>query len=84
MFEGKFESLGENTERHKTSKTSEKMNLKIYRLDPVEFLSVPGLEWQPALKNNEVKSELLTDVDMLLMVEKGIRGGTCHAIHDKR
>ena len=66
------------------SKTSEKMNLKIYRLGPVEFLSVPGLEWQPALKNNEVKSELLTDVDMLLMVEKGIRGGTCHAIHDKR
>ena len=46
------------------------MNLKIYRLDPVEFLSVPGLEWQPALKNNEVKSELLTDVDMLLWLKK--------------
>ena len=29
----------------------------------------------------EIKSELLADVDMLLMVEKGIRGGICHAIH---
>ena len=29
----------------------------------------------------QVKLELLTNVDMLLMVEKGIRGGTCHAIH---
>ena len=29
----------------------------------------------------EIKSGLLADVDMLLMVEKGIRGGICHAIH---
>ena len=29
----------------------------------------------------EVKLELLIDTDMLLMVEKGIRGGICHAIH---
>ena len=32
-------------------------------------------------KKAEVELELLTDVDMLLMVEKGIRGGICHAIH---
>ena len=32
-------------------------------------------------KKTEVKLELLTDVDMLLMVEKGIRGGICHAMH---
>ena len=32
-------------------------------------------------KKTEVKLELLTDVDMLLMVEKGIKGGICHAIH---
>ena len=41
----------------------------------------PGLSWQVALKKNEVKLELLTDIDMLLMVEKGFIGGICHAIH---
>ena len=57
------------------------MCLKIYRLDPVKFLSAPGLAWQAALKTTEVKLELLTDINMLLMVEKGIRGGICHAIN---
>ena len=47
----------------------------------MKFLSVPGLAWQAALKKTEVKLELLTDIDMLLMVEKGIRGGICQAIH---
>ena len=55
--------------------------LKIYHLDPTKFLSAPGLAWQAALKRTEVKSELLIDIDMLLMVEKGIRGEVCHAIH---
>ena len=32
-------------------------------------------------KKNKCKLELLTDYDMLLMVEEGIRGGICHAIH---
>ena len=58
-----------------------KMYLIIYELDLVKFLSVPGLAWQAALKKTEVKLELLTDIDMLLMVEKGIRGGICHATH---
>ena len=58
-----------------------KMYLIIYELDLVKFLSVPGLAWQAALKKTEVKLELLTDIDMLLMVEKGIRGGICHTIY---
>ena len=57
------------------------MCLKMYQLDPEKFLSAPGLAWKAALKKTEVKLELLTDIDMLLMVEKGIRGGTYHAIH---
>ena len=43
-------------------------------------VSAPGLAWQACLKRTKVKLELLTDVDMLLMVEKGLRGGICHAI----
>ena len=58
-----------------------KICLKIYQLDPAKFLSAPGLAWQAALKQTEVKLELLTDIDMLLMVGKGIRGGTCNKIH---
>ena len=55
--------------------------IEIYELDPAHFLSAPGLAWQACLKKTETKLELLTKNDMLLMVEKGIRGGICHAIH---
>ena len=55
--------------------------IKIYGLDPAKFLSAPGLVWQAALKKTGVELELLTDTDMLLIVETGIRGGICHAIH---
>ena len=55
--------------------------IKVYKLDPAHFLSAPGLAWQACIKKTEVKLELLTDVDMLLMAEKGIRGGICHAIY---
>ena len=57
------------------------MCLKIYQLDPAKFLSAPGLPWQAALKKTEVKLELLIDIDMLLVVEKGSRGGICNTIH---
>ena len=46
-------------------------------LNPVKFLSALGLSWQAALKKTEVKLELLTGIDMLLILEKGIRGGIC-------
>ena len=57
------------------------MFLRIYHLDPVKFLSAPGLAWQAALKKTEVKLELLTDTDMLLMIEKRINGRIFHEIH---
>ena len=53
--------------------------IEIYELDPAYFLSAPGLAWQPCLEKAGVKLELLTD--MFLMVEKGIRGRICQAIH---
>ena len=55
--------------------------LKVYELDPAHFLSLPGLAWQACLRKTNIKLELLTDYDMLLMVEEGIRGGICHSIH---
>ena len=57
------------------------MCLNICEHDPAKFLSAPGLAWQVALKKAKVKLDLLTDIDMLLMVEKGIRGGICHSIY---
>ena len=52
-----------------------------YELDPAQFLSLPGLAWQAYFKKTIIELELLTDYDMLLMVEEGIRGGICHSIH---
>ena len=46
-------------------KNFRKMCLKIYELDPVKFLSASGLAWQAALKEADVKLELLNDNDML-------------------
>ena len=54
---------------------------EIYELDPVYFVSRPGLAWQTCLKKTGVKLELLTNYDMLLLVENGIRGGLCQATH---
>ena len=54
--------------------------IEIYGLDPAQFLSAPRLAWQACLKKTGVELELLTDTDMLLMVEEGIRGGICQAI----
>ena len=42
-------------------------------------MSAPGLAWQACFKKSGVKLELLTDYEMLLMVENGIRGGICQA-----
>ena len=55
--------------------------IKTYELDPAHFISLPRLAWQACLKKAGVELELLTDYDMLLMVEEGIRGGICYAVH---
>ena len=57
------------------------MCIKVYELDPAHLLSAPELAWQVCLKKIESILELLTDVDMLLMVEKGIKEGICHAMY---
>ena len=54
--------------------------LKNYELDPAHFVSLPGLAWQACLKKTNFELELLTDYEMRLMVEEGIRGGICHGM----
>ena len=44
-------------------------------------MSAPGFAWLACLKKTKVKLKLLTDIDMLLMVEKGTRGWICQAVH---
>ena len=52
-----------------------------YGLDPYCY-SAPGLAWPAWLKKTNVKTELLTDYPMLLMIEiEGIRGGMCQSTH---
>ena len=54
---------------------------QVYELDPAPFFICTRISMASLFKKTEVKLELSTDVDMLLMVEKGIRGEICHAIH---
>ena len=51
------------------------MCLEIYELDLAKFILALGLAWQAALKKTQLKLDLITDTDMLLIIEKGIRGG---------
>lgn len=57
----------------------------IYKLDPAHYITAPGLSWDAMLKYTNVKIELITDIDMLLFVERGIRGGIsqCNERHAK-
>ena len=55
--------------------------LKHYSLDPAHFYMAPGLACKACLKKTGVRLELPTDPDMLLMFERGIRGGITQAVH---
>ena len=55
--------------------------LEYYRLDLALFYTSPGLAWQACLKKTGIKLELLTDPDMLLMFERGIKGGITQTVH---
>ena len=46
-----------------------------YGLDPAHYSSAPGLSWDALLKKTGVELELLTDLDMHLFIERGMRGG---------
>jgi len=50
------------------------MCLKNFGLDPVHYFSLPGLAWDAALKMSNVQLELITDIDIYLFIEHGMRG----------
>ena len=52
--------------------------LKHYKLDPAHYYTSPGLAWDACLKETGQQLQLLHDYDMLMMFEKGIRGGISH------
>ncbi|XP_024879110.1 uncharacterized protein LOC112459306 [Temnothorax curvispinosus] len=46
-----------------------------YGLDPAYYYTLPGFTWDAMLKHTRVNFELLTDIDMVMFIERGIRGG---------
>ena len=55
--------------------------LENYGLDPSHFYTAPGLKLKACLKKTGIRLELLLDPDMLLMFERGIRGGITQSVH---
>ena len=54
--------------------------LRHYKLDPAHFYTSPGLAWKACLKRTGINLQLLTDPDMLLMFDQGIRVGITQAV----
>ena len=50
-------------------------SLKFYKPDPCHYFSSPGLSWGVMLKMTGIKLEKISNIDMYLFTEKGLRGG---------
>jgi hypothetical protein len=55
--------------------------LRTYGLDPIHYYSLPGLSWDAALKTSKIELELITDISMYQLVERGVRGGVSMISH---
>ena len=55
--------------------------LEHYSLNPAHFYTSPRLAWKACLKKTGIRLELLTDPDMLLTFECGIRGGITQEVY---
>ena len=79
-----FETLGDYHDLHlKTDvtlladvfQTFRRTCMNAYKLDPLHYLTAPGLSWEALIKYTNINLELLTDIDMHMLIEKGMRGG---------
>ena len=52
-----------------------------YKLDPCHYMSSPGLSWDAMLKMTKINLEVISDIDMQLFIEKGMRGGISYIAH---
>ena len=55
--------------------------LTYYKLDPLHYITSPGLAWDAMLKMTRINLKLITDIDMHLFIEKGLRGGISYIAH---
>ena len=55
--------------------------LTYYRFDPLHYVTSPGLAWDAMLKMTGINLELITDIDMQLFIERGLRGGISYIAH---
>ena len=53
--------------------------LKYYTLDPTHYFSAPGLSWDAMLKMTKIELQKISDPDMHIFIEEGMRGGICYA-----
>ena len=58
-----------------------KVCLEYYKLDPCHYFTAPGLSWDACLKMTGIELDLISDVDMHLFIEKGLRGGVSIITH---
>lgn len=52
-----------------------------HKVDPAHYFTAPGMTWDAMLKCTQIKLDLLTDYEMIMMIERGIRGGICQVSH---
>lgn len=55
--------------------------IRLYEIDPAHYYTLPGYSWDCMLKHTQVNIELFTEIDMLLFVERGLRGGISQCSH---
>ena len=77
----KMKTMGDYHDLYLKTTVSEKfigLCLEYYGLDPCHYFSSPGLSWYAMLKMTGVELELISNIDMYLFIDKGVRGSFLH------